>query len=69
MSVITKIMAVETTSAIWEYDPMLSGNCVLGNSLDVVTAVRTLAFKVFSITLYGLIGLIFIVDSMFGSMH
>ena len=42
-------MAVETTSAIWEYDPTLSGNHVLGDSLDVVAAVRTLAIKVFSI--------------------
>ena len=49
MSVITKIAAVETTSAIWEYDPTLSGNRVLGDSLDVVAAVRTLAIKVFSI--------------------
>lgn len=46
MSTITKIAAVETTSAIWEFDLSLPDNRVLGNSLDVVAAVRTLAIKV-----------------------
>jgi len=46
MDHITKIVAVETTTAIWEYDPSLPDNHVLNGSLDVVAAVRTLAIKV-----------------------
>jgi hypothetical protein len=46
MSHITKIAAVETTSAIWEYDPDLPDNRILGGSLDVIAAIRTLAVKV-----------------------
>lgn len=46
MSQITRIVAVETATAIWEYDPTLEGNRVLGGSLDVMAATRTLAIKV-----------------------
>lgn len=46
MGHITKIAAVETTTAIWEYDPDLPGNRVLGGSLDVIAAIHTLAIKV-----------------------
>jgi hypothetical protein len=46
MDRITKIAVVETTAAIWEYDPSLPNNHVLNGSLDVVAAVRTLAIKV-----------------------
>jgi hypothetical protein len=46
MGHITKIAAVETTAAIWEYDPELPGNRVLGGSLDVIAAIRTLAVKI-----------------------
>ncbi|KAF9224103.1 hypothetical protein BS17DRAFT_817003 [Gyrodon lividus] len=46
MSIITHIANVETTTAIWEYNPTLPGNRVLGDSLDVVVAVRTLAIKI-----------------------
>jgi len=46
MSHITKIAVVETTTAIWEYDPTLADNRVLGGSLDVISAIRTLAIKV-----------------------
>ena len=38
MGHITKIAVIENTNAIWEYDPGLPGNCVLGGSLDVVAA-------------------------------
>lgn len=53
MDNITKIAAVETTTAIWEFDPILDDNHVLGGSLDVIAAIRTLAIKVwfFSIAL------------------
>lgn len=47
MSHITKIAAVETSTAIWEYDPSLPGNRVLNGSLDVIAAIRTIAIKVF----------------------
>jgi hypothetical protein len=46
MSHITKIAIVETSTAIWEYDPELPSNRVLGGSLDVIATVRTLAIKV-----------------------
>ena len=46
MKNITKIAAVENATAIWEYDPTLPGNHVLGGSLDVILAIRTLAIKI-----------------------
>jgi hypothetical protein len=46
MTHITKIVIIENANAIWEYDPELPGNRVLGGSLDVVAAIRTLAIKV-----------------------
>jgi hypothetical protein len=46
MKHITKIATVENATAIWEYDPSLQGNRVLGGSLDVIAAIRTLAIKV-----------------------
>lgn len=46
MGHITKIAAVENATAIWEYDPDLPGNRVLGGSLDAIAAVRTIAIKV-----------------------
>ena len=46
MTHITKIAAVETATAIWEYDPSLPDNRVLNSSLDVTAAIRTLATKV-----------------------
>jgi hypothetical protein len=48
MGHITKIAVVENTNAIWEYDPELPGNRVLGGALDVVAALRTLVVKVYS---------------------
>ncbi|KAG2739190.1 hypothetical protein P692DRAFT_20644572, partial [Suillus brevipes Sb2] len=39
MSVITCITNIETTTAIWEFDPLLPNNRILGDSLDVVAAV------------------------------
>jgi len=46
MSHITKIAAVETMTAIWEYDPSLPGNWVLGGSLDVIAVIWMIAIKV-----------------------
>ena len=46
MGHITKIGAVETTAAIWEYDPQLPNNRVLGGSLDMISVIRTLAVKI-----------------------
>jgi hypothetical protein len=46
MKNITKIAAVENATAIWEYDPTRADNRVLGGSLDVIAAIRTLAIKV-----------------------
>ena len=39
MSAITKIASVETTMAIWEFNPSLPSSRILGNSLDVVAAI------------------------------
>jgi hypothetical protein len=46
MAHITKIAVVETTTAIWEYDPSLPDNRMLNSNLDVIAAIRTLAIKV-----------------------
>jgi hypothetical protein len=47
MGIVTKIAHVETTSAIWEFDPTLPENKVLSSSsLDVVATIRTLAIKI-----------------------
>jgi hypothetical protein len=46
MSHITKIAAVETKSAIWEYDPALPSNRISNGGLDVIATIRTLAIKV-----------------------
>ena len=46
MGQITKIAAVKNATAIWEYDPTREDNRVLGGSLDVIAAIRTLAIKV-----------------------
>ncbi len=46
MGHITKIAAVENTTAIWEYNPDLFDNRMLGGSLDVIAAVCTIAIKV-----------------------
>ena len=46
MAHITKITVVETTTAIWEYDPSLPDNRMLNSNLDVIAAIRTLAIKV-----------------------
>ena len=46
MQTITTIAAVENATVIWEYDPMWPDNRVLGGSLDIIMAIRTLAIKV-----------------------
>jgi hypothetical protein len=46
MDHITKLAVIETTTAIWEYDPSLANNRVLNGSLDVIAAIRTLVIKV-----------------------
>src|SRR5271168_2723730 len=46
MNHITKLAAVETSTAIWEYDPSLPDNRVLNGSLDIIAAIRTIAIKV-----------------------
>lgn len=46
LSVVTKISSVETSTAIWEFDPSLPKNRVMNGSPDVVTTIRTLAIKI-----------------------
>ncbi|KAF8680603.1 hypothetical protein AX14_004549 [Amanita brunnescens Koide BX004] len=46
MDSITKVAAIESVQAIWEFDPTLDGNRVLGGSLDVIAAIRTIAIKI-----------------------
>jgi hypothetical protein len=55
MSHITKIAAIENATAIWEYDPSLPGNRVLGGSLDVIASIRTIAIKVCTILVFYLL--------------
>ena len=56
MTHITKIAAVETATAIWEYDPSLPDNCVLNGSLDVTAAIWTVTIKVGHISLLLSVG-------------
>ena len=42
MAHITKIAVVETTTAIWEYNPSLPDNRMLNGNLDVIAAIRML---------------------------
>ena len=46
MGSITKIAAIENAQAIWEYDPTIDDNHVLGGSLDIIAAIRTIAIKI-----------------------
>ena len=46
MSIITRLATIETTTAIWEYDPTLPQNHLLEGSIDVVTTLRTLVIKI-----------------------
>lgn len=46
MGEITQVAVIETTTAIWEFDPDLPGNRIMGGLLDVIAALRTLAVKV-----------------------
>lgn len=48
MSHITKVAVIETTNAIWDYDPEDPNNRVLGGGLDVIATIRMLAIKVCS---------------------
>jgi hypothetical protein len=48
MGHITKVAVIENTNTIWEYDPGLPDNRVLGGSLDVVAILQTLVIKVCS---------------------
>lgn len=50
ISHITKLAAIENSTAMWEYDPLDPDNCVLEGSLDVITAIRTLTIKVCFVT-------------------
>jgi hypothetical protein len=58
MSHITKLATVKSATAIWEYDPSLPGNRVLGGALDVISAIQTLAIKVGSHSIWIWHGLI-----------
>jgi hypothetical protein len=46
MGHVTQIAAIENATAIWEYNPSLPDNHILGGSLDVIAAIRTIAVKV-----------------------
>ena len=52
MSILTHIGTIETTTAIWEYDPTLPTNWALRGSLNIVSAIRTLAIKIQSMGQY-----------------
>ena len=46
MSIITRLATIETTMAIWEYNPTLPQNRLLEGSIDVVTTLQTLVIKI-----------------------
>jgi hypothetical protein len=46
MGRVTKIAAIENANAIWEYDPSLPNNRILGGFLDVIAAIRIIVVKV-----------------------
>ncbi|KAF5383745.1 hypothetical protein D9615_003755 [Tricholomella constricta] len=46
MSHITKLAVIETTNTIWDYDPSEPDNRVLGDGLDVIATIWTLAIKI-----------------------
>jgi hypothetical protein len=46
MSAINKIAAIETTTAIWEFNPLRPNNQLLGDSLDMIVVIETLTIKV-----------------------
>ena len=67
MSHITKVAVMETTQAIWEYDPTLEGNTVLGGNLDVIAAIRTIALKVSCYRHLGVTTLTHLLDTIIWS--
>jgi hypothetical protein len=69
MGHITKIAAIETTSAIWEYNPSLPDNRMLGRSLDVISTICTIAIKVCHVSGVLLYLLSFPLDSSFWSAY
>jgi len=46
MSHITKVAAVETSTAIWEFDPTLPSNSMLNGNLDIIASICTIAVKI-----------------------
>lgn len=46
MSAFMNVLAVGTTTVIWEFDLPLLDNHILNDSLDIVAAICTLAIKV-----------------------
>ena len=70
MGRITQIAAVENATAIWEYDPSLPGNCILGSSLDVIATIQIIAVKVslpfFFIEIH--MGALLMIVNIFGSI-
>jgi hypothetical protein len=46
MTHIMKIAAVKNATAIWEYNPDLPDNHMLGGSLDIIAVICTIAIKV-----------------------
>jgi len=46
MAHITKVAVIEMSTAIWEFDLSLPRNYPYGNSLDVISAIQTVAIKI-----------------------
>ena len=45
MGIITKVAAIENAQAIWEFNPTLVDNHMLGSSLDVIATIQTIAIN------------------------
>ena len=46
MNIVTKIAAVKTSNAMWEYDPNDPSNNVVGGGMDIMAAIQMIAIKV-----------------------
>lgn len=70
MAFVTKTSAIETTAAIWEYDPNDAENHIQGGKLDAIAFLRTLIVKVRGITFRVWIKfLTLLLDQSFVSAH
>lgn len=52
MSLVTRIIHIKTSTAIWEFDLILTKNQVLSGSLNIIAALQTLVITIYNISKY-----------------